>query len=55
MPIHNKRDRHGPYFQFGNHGKKYYYKPNNNTSRLKALMKCQLQMRAIFHAGYRGK
>ena len=53
MPIQNKKDKYGPYYQWGNHGKRYYYKTNNKTSRLNALRKCELQMRAIYFNGYR--
>ena len=55
MPIHNRRDKNGPYFQWGNHGKKYYYIPRNPISRAKAKALCMRQARAIiFNRASRG-
>ncbi len=34
MPVHRSSDRHGSFYQWGSHGKKYYYIPNNTASRL---------------------
>jgi hypothetical protein len=45
MPIFNKRDSKGAYFQFGTTGHKYYYKTAKGRSLAKA--KCEKQMRAI--------
>jgi hypothetical protein len=47
MPVHRKKNINGPYYQWGNHGKKYYYKINNEKSRKLAKDKAKLQGRAI--------
>ncbi len=47
MPIYNKRNVNGPYFQYGKTGFKYYYKPYSAISRGKALGKCKRQAEAI--------
>lgn len=54
MPIHRGKDRRGPYFQWGNHATKYYYKSGDKQSRERAYKKCIKQMKAIFSSGYRG-
>ena len=55
MPVHRRQDSNGPYFQWGNHGKKYYYIANNKRSRELAKEKAAKQGRAAYAAGYRGK
>lgn len=54
MPVHRGIDSNGPYYQWGNHGKKYYYIPNNVLSRNKAFIAAQAQGRAAYANGYRG-
>jgi|WetSurMetagenome_2_1015567.scaffolds.fasta_scaffold98329_3 hypothetical protein len=54
MPIHRGKDRSGNYFQWGNHGKKYYFNKNSDDSIIHAYNKALLQMRAIYHSGYKG-
>ena len=55
MPVHRRRDTKGPYYQWGNHGKKYYYRSNNVRSRENAKSKANLQGRAAHASGWRGK
>jgi hypothetical protein len=47
MPVHRRVDKKGPYYQWGNHGKKYYYIPNNTRMRNIAKNKALQQGRAI--------
>ncbi len=47
MPVHSRKDSKGPYFQWGNHGKKYYYKSNSERSKETARKKAARQGRAI--------
>ena len=54
MPIHRGKDSKGSFYRWGDR-KKYYYKSGNATSRTRALKKAQLQARAIYASGYRGK
>ena len=46
MPVRNRRDHSGPYFQWGNHGKKYYYNPLSSRSLKIAAGKAMRQCRA---------
>ena len=55
MPIHRGKDANGPYYQWGGHGSKYYYKVKSKQSRLLAYKKAERQMGAAFANGYRGK
>ena len=59
MPVHEGKDSSGPYFQWGTHGKKYYYKPKSAKSKEDARQKAATQGRAIkasqfraMHAGF---
>lgn len=54
MPIKRGVSSQGPYYQWGNHGKKYYYKSGSKISRERAKAKAELQMRAARANGYRG-
>ena len=55
MPIRNLRDNKGSYYIWGYRGHHYYYVPNNAASRRAAKKKAELQMKAAFSNGYRGK
>lgn len=55
MPVHKGINTRGPYYQWGKHGKKYYYKKGYTKSRLAARKKAERQAKAIFASGYRGK
>ncbi len=46
MPIHNRHDKSGYYFIYGNHGKKYYYDPKSPISLNVAYTKALNQLRA---------
>ena len=51
MPVHQGLDSVGYYFQWGNHGKKYYYIPGNIRSETRARRKSNEQARAIYARG----
>jgi hypothetical protein len=55
MPVRNGRDSNGPFYRWGNSGKKYYYKPNNEKSRDMAKEKAKKQGIAIHASGWKGK
>lgn len=55
MPIRRRKDIHGSYYQWGNHGAKYYYTPNDKSSRENAKNLAGRQAKAAYSAGYRGK
>lgn len=55
MPVHRGKDSQGCYYQWGNHGKKYYYTPCDGPERNKAKEKAALQGRAAYARGYKGK
>jgi hypothetical protein len=55
MPVHNGKDAKGPYYQWGNSGKKYYYVSGNKQSRENAKKKSHQQAVAIHAHGWRGK
>jgi hypothetical protein len=46
MPVKQKKDSIGSYYQYGNHGKKYYYKANDPVSRHTAKNKALMQQKA---------
>ena len=47
MPVNRGNDTNGPYYRWGNNGKKYYYVANNKQSRELARKKCLKQGAAI--------
>jgi hypothetical protein len=47
MPIHQRQDDKGQYFQYGETGTKYYYDPSNKRSKLLAFNKAKKQNAAI--------
>jgi hypothetical protein len=47
MPIVLKSDKKGWFFQYGTHGKKYYFNYYSPLSRDKAYLKALKQARAI--------
>lgn len=53
MPTRRGLDSKGPYYKWGNNGKKYYYIVNNNKSRLIAKSKANKQGQAIYSIGWR--
>jgi hypothetical protein len=54
MPVHRKKDSKGPYYQWGDSGKKYHYEAGNKTSRERARSKATKQGQAARASGYRG-
>jgi hypothetical protein len=54
MPIHKGRDAMGMFYQWGAHGKKYYYTASSKTSELRAKAQAKAQARAIYASGYSG-
>lgn len=50
MPVHESKDRIGMYFQWGHHGKKYYYQ--TNEGRINAYRKALRQGQAAHANGY---
>lgn len=53
MPVRRKQDSKGPYYQWGDSGKKYRYQTGNKKEREKAKGKAENQGRAIRASGYR--
>lgn len=47
MPVNQRVDKYGYYFQYGEHGFKYYYCPMNRASKEQALLASKRQGRAI--------
>jgi hypothetical protein len=54
MPVQRKKDSEGPYYQWGNSGKKYHYEAGNKASRERAKNKATKQGQAARASGYRG-
>lgn len=54
MPVHRSKDSKGPYYQWGDSGKKYYYESGNQESRENAKNKAKRQGRAARASGYGG-
>lgn len=55
MPIHKGKDINGYYYQWGNHGKRYYYNINSELSRKRAHKKAIIQKIAAIYHGYKEK
>ena len=54
MPVHRGADSKGPYYQWGESGKKYHYQAGNERSRDAAKAKAEKQGRAARARGYGG-
>lgn len=54
MPVHRSKDSKGPYYQWGDAGKKYHYEAGNEESRERAKQKAKRQGKAAHAAGYEG-
>ena len=58
MPVHQgyevRDGKRWGYYQWGDHGKRYYYTPGNESSRRAAKSKAEKQGRAAHASGYRG-
>jgi hypothetical protein len=55
MPVRRGKDSKGPYFKWGQSGKKYHYTSGNKASMRRARAKAARQGRAVRASGYRGK
>jgi hypothetical protein len=53
VPVHRGKDSKGPYYQWGESGKKYHYESGDKESRDEAKEKARRQGRAAHAAGYR--
>lgn len=53
-PIRHGKDSKGCFAQWGNSGKKYYYKCGDKDARDRADSKAQGQARAAYASGYKG-
>lgn len=47
MPVRRSKDKDGPYYQWGESGKKYHYEAGNAESRERAKSKAEKQGQAI--------
>jgi hypothetical protein len=54
MPVRRREDKDGPYYQWGDSGKKYRYEAGDAKSREAAKAKAERQGRAIRASGYTG-
>lgn len=54
MPVQRKKDGDGPYYQWGDSGKKYHYEAGDDASRKKAKKKAEKQGQAAHASGYDG-
>ncbi len=54
MPVHRGADSEGPYYQWGDSGTKYHYKPGDRASRDAAKRRATKQGQAAHAHGYRG-
>lgn len=54
MPVHRGEDSDGPYYRWGDSGKKYHYEAGDEESRKKAKEKAKRQGQAAHAAGYDG-
>jgi hypothetical protein len=54
VPVHRSKDGNGPYYQWGQSGKKYHYEAGDKSSRQKAKEKAERQAKAARASGYEG-
>jgi hypothetical protein len=54
MPVRRRQDSKGPYYQWGDSGRKYRYKPGDKASRDRARQGATRQGQAAHARGYRG-
>lgn len=55
MPVKQKSDSKGPYYQWGDSGAKYHYTSGSAKSREAAKAKAGKQGQAAYANGYKGK
>jgi hypothetical protein len=54
MPVHRGKDKDGPYYQWGDRGKKYRYTSGDARSREAAKQRATKQGQAARAGGYDG-
>ena len=54
MPVHRGKDGDGPFYQWGDHGKRYRYESGDRTSRERARTRAARQGQAAHAHGYGG-
>ena len=54
MPVRRRHDSKGPYYQWGDYGRKYRYSPGDKASRDRAKHGATRQGQAAHARGYRG-
>lgn len=54
MPVHRGKDGKGPYYQWGESGKRYHYESGDKRSRERAKDRATKQGQAARASGYRG-
>jgi hypothetical protein len=54
VPVRRRQDSKGPYYQWGDHGRKYHYAPGDTASRERAKKSATRQGQAARARGYRG-
>lgn len=54
MPVHRGKDSDGPYYQWGDSGRKYHYEAGKKQSREAAKRKATKQGQAARASGYKG-
>jgi hypothetical protein len=54
MPVKRGQDKQGPYYQWGDSGKKYHYTPGDKRSRDRAKEQASKQGQAAHARGYGG-
>ena len=52
MPVHRGQDAKGPFYQWGEHGKRYRYTPGDKDAREKAKRAASRQGEAAHAHGY---
>lgn len=55
MPVRLHHTKEGDYYQWGGHGKKYFFNPKSPKSKTLAHEKAERQGRAAYAAGYLGR
>jgi hypothetical protein len=54
VPVRRREDSKGPYYQWGDHGRKYRYTPGDKASRDRAKQGATRQGEAAHAHGHRG-
>lgn len=54
MPIRSGKDKQGTFYRWGTTGKKFYFDPESESSKSRALGRAKKQEAAIYASGYKG-